>query len=88
VTYKPVGRQRVGKHIRAEEHARNSRTSIARPRVNEQAFSAIERLCFPCGPRRGVIKVCLSKWVSRIGLSSVDGSQRYLRRYGKKGIRV
>jgi hypothetical protein len=43
VTYKPIARQRLGKHIPAEDNARNSRTYIAR------------RRCFPWGPPRGYI---------------------------------
>jgi hypothetical protein len=38
----PVARQRVAKHIPAEENARNNRTSIARQRRGKQALSTIQ----------------------------------------------
>jgi hypothetical protein len=54
--YRPIARQRLGKHIAAEAHERNNWTSTARKRISKQAFSTIERLCFLRVPRRGVIK--------------------------------
>jgi hypothetical protein len=51
----PIARQRLGKHIPAEENAPNNRTSIARKRISKQVFSTIERLCFLRGLCRGVI---------------------------------
>jgi hypothetical protein len=37
VTYRPITRERLGKHIPAGANARNNRTSIARQRINKQA---------------------------------------------------
>jgi hypothetical protein len=89
VTYRPIARQRLGKHIPAEAYARN-RTSIARQQISKQAFSTIQRLCFLLGPCRWVIKRQRRsfEFLSRIGSSSGDGSLRRLRRNGKKGIRL
>jgi hypothetical protein len=56
VTYRPIAGQWLGKHIHAEEYARNNRTSIARQRISKQAFSIITTLCFLLGPCRGVTK--------------------------------
>jgi hypothetical protein len=56
VTYRPISRQRHGKHNPVEAYARNSRTSIARQRISNQAFPTIERLCFLRGPCKVVIK--------------------------------
>jgi hypothetical protein len=56
VTYRPIARQRFGKHIPAEEYSRNSRTSIAKQWISKEAFSTIERLCFLRDSCRGVIK--------------------------------
>jgi hypothetical protein len=41
VTYGPIARQRLGKHIPAEAYARN-RTSIARQRISKHASLTIE----------------------------------------------
>jgi hypothetical protein len=38
VTYRPIARQRLGKHIPEQVYASNNNTSIARQRVNKQAF--------------------------------------------------
>jgi hypothetical protein len=56
VTYIPIARQRLDKHIPAETYAQNNRTSIARQRNNKEAFSTIRRLCFRRDPCRAVIK--------------------------------
>jgi hypothetical protein len=56
VTYRPIVRQRFGKHIPAEAYARNNRKSIAKQRISKQAFSTIEGLCFLRGPCQGVVK--------------------------------
>jgi hypothetical protein len=45
----PISRQRVVKHIPAESHARNNRTSIARQRHGKQALSTINDV-FSTGP--------------------------------------
>jgi hypothetical protein len=37
VTYKPIARQRFGKHIPAGAKARNNRTYIVRQRISKQA---------------------------------------------------
>jgi hypothetical protein len=37
VTYRPIARQRLCKHIPAGANARNSRTSIARQRISKHA---------------------------------------------------
>jgi hypothetical protein len=42
VTYRPIARQRVGKHIPAGANARNNRTSIARQRISKHASITIE----------------------------------------------
>jgi hypothetical protein len=44
VTYRPIARQRLGKHILAQAEGRNNWISIARQRISKQAFSTIERL--------------------------------------------
>jgi hypothetical protein len=46
VTFIPIARQRVGKHIFAETNARNSRTSIARQRSCNNASLTIEEDVF------------------------------------------
>jgi hypothetical protein len=38
VTYKPIARQRFGKHIPAEAYERNTRQAIARQRISKQTF--------------------------------------------------
>jgi hypothetical protein len=37
VTYRPIDKQRLGKHIPAEANARHNRTSIARQRISKHA---------------------------------------------------
>jgi hypothetical protein len=37
VTYRPIARQRLGKHIPAGANARNNRMPIARQRINKHA---------------------------------------------------
>jgi hypothetical protein len=54
VTGIPIARWRLGKHIPAEANSCNNRTSIVRQSISKQAFSTIERLCFPRGPCRRV----------------------------------
>jgi hypothetical protein len=56
VTYRPIARKRLGKHIPAEAYVRNNRTSIARQWISKQVFSTTERQCFLRGPCRRVIK--------------------------------
>jgi hypothetical protein len=58
VTYKPIARQRLGKHkhIPVEACSRNDRTPIARQRISKQVFLTIEGLCFLYGLCRVVIK--------------------------------
>jgi hypothetical protein len=56
VTYRPIARQRLGKHIPMEAKARNIRKSITRKRISKQAYLTIERMCFLSGPCRGAIK--------------------------------
>jgi hypothetical protein len=41
VTYRPIARQRLGKHIPVGVNARNNRTSIARQRTSKHAFLTI-----------------------------------------------
>jgi hypothetical protein len=55
VTYRPTTRQGLGKHIPSEVYASNNRTSIARQRINKQAFSTIERQCFLRSQCRGAV---------------------------------
>jgi hypothetical protein len=40
VTYTPISRQRLGKHIVAEANARNDKTSIVRQRISKHAYLA------------------------------------------------
>jgi hypothetical protein len=54
--YRPVARQRFDKQIPAGANARNNRTFIARRRINKQAISIINKLCFLLGPCQGIIK--------------------------------
>jgi hypothetical protein len=42
VTYRPIAKQRLGKHIPAEANARNNRTSIARQRISKHYSLSIE----------------------------------------------
>jgi hypothetical protein len=42
VTYRPIARQRLGKHILAQAYARINRTSTARQRVSKHASLTIE----------------------------------------------
>jgi hypothetical protein len=64
MTYRPIDRQRVGKHVPAEAYARNNR-------ISKQTFSTVKGLCFLRGSCRWVIKrqrrsfelVVVKKWV-------------------------
>jgi hypothetical protein len=42
VTYRPIARQRLGKHIPAEANVRNNRTSSARKRISKHAYLTTE----------------------------------------------
>jgi hypothetical protein len=55
VAYRPIARQRLGKHIPAGASARN-RTSTARHRSCKHSFPTIERLYFLRCPCKVVIK--------------------------------
>jgi hypothetical protein len=44
VTHKPIARQRLGKHIRAEAYVRSNRTFIYRQQLSNEAFSTTEML--------------------------------------------
>jgi hypothetical protein len=44
MTYTPIARQRLGKHIPAQVYVRNNRTSIARQRVSKHASLTIEAI--------------------------------------------
>jgi hypothetical protein len=88
VTYRPIARQGLGKHIPAE-YARNTKTSITRQQISKQAFWKIERLCFLCVPCRGVImgqrrsfEGVVENWVEfwRLQPKVIEN--------GKKGIRL
>jgi hypothetical protein len=57
VTYRPIARQRLGKHIPTGVNARNNRTSIANQRISRHASLTIERLYFLHGPCKVVINV-------------------------------
>jgi hypothetical protein len=46
VMYKPIARQRLGKHTPAEAYAGNNRTSVAKQRISKQAFTTIEGCVF------------------------------------------
>jgi hypothetical protein len=41
VTYRPIARQRLGKHIPAGANARNNRTSIARLRISKHTIDDV-----------------------------------------------
>jgi hypothetical protein len=56
VPYRPITRQRLGKHFPAGANALKNRTSIPRQRINKHVFSTTEWLCFLRGPCRGDIK--------------------------------
>jgi hypothetical protein len=58
--YRPVDRQRLGKHIPAEANARNSRTSFARQTISKHASLTI--------------KDVLSLWPVQSGYREVFGS--------------
>jgi hypothetical protein len=55
-THISIARQRLGKNIPVEGYAHNNRTPIIRQRISKQAFSTIQRLCFPRVPCQAVIK--------------------------------
>jgi hypothetical protein len=42
VTYRPIARQRLGKHIHSGDNARKYRKSIARQRITKQASLSTE----------------------------------------------
>jgi hypothetical protein len=42
MTYRPIARQQLGKHIHAGANARNNRTSIVRQRISEHASLTVE----------------------------------------------
>jgi hypothetical protein len=42
MTYRPIARQRLGKHIPAQAYARNNRTSIAKQRTSQHASLTTE----------------------------------------------
>jgi hypothetical protein len=65
VTYRPITRQRLGKHIPGEAYACNNRTSTARQRISEKAVLPIDRLCFLRGLCRGIIRDKESRFRSR-----------------------
>jgi hypothetical protein len=46
VTYRPIGRQRLDKHIPVGAKAHKNRKYVARQRMCKQAFSTRESLCF------------------------------------------
>jgi hypothetical protein len=46
VTYRPIARQRPGKHILTEAYALNNMTSIANQWISKNVFSAMDSLCF------------------------------------------
>jgi hypothetical protein len=56
MTYRPIARQRLCKHIPAKAYASGNRTSIARQQISKQAFSTVERLGVLRGPCRRFIK--------------------------------
>jgi hypothetical protein len=73
-----IARQRLGKQVPAEMNARNNRrvffcavltATVGMQRCDKHVSSIIERLCFLCGPCRGVIKgtkkIVWLSWVSR-----------------------
>jgi hypothetical protein len=46
MTYRPIARQRLGKHIPAGDNARNHGTSIARRRIGKHSSLTIEDVLF------------------------------------------
>jgi hypothetical protein len=57
VTYRPIVRQRHGKHIPAGANARSNRTSIARQRINKHASLTIEAVFSACPVQSGYKEV-------------------------------
>jgi hypothetical protein len=51
----PIARQRVAKHIPAEENARNNTNFIARHRRGKHAFATTEEEVFSMDPPRDYI---------------------------------
>jgi hypothetical protein len=70
VMNRPIVKQRLDKHIRAQAYARKNSTSITRQRINKQAFSTVDRLFSAFSVPRGY------KGTKNVGLSSrVVGSE-------------
>jgi hypothetical protein len=61
VTYRPIARQRLGKHIPAEAYARNNKTSIIRQRISKHASSTIEVVSSACSVQSGYKEVFSSR---------------------------
>jgi hypothetical protein len=57
LTYRPIVRQRLGKHIPAKAKARNNKTSIARQRISKHASLKMEAVSSPWFAQRGYTEV-------------------------------
>jgi hypothetical protein len=77
VTYRPIARQRLGKHISAGANARNIRTSIARQRISKHTLT-IEALFSAWSLQRGYkrTKKVVSELLQTIVPNSGEGSLR------------
>jgi hypothetical protein len=53
VTYRPIARQRLDKHIPAEANARDNRTSIVKQRINKHASLTIDAVFSALSERSG-----------------------------------
>jgi hypothetical protein len=53
VTYRPIARQRLGKHIPAQAYARNNRTSTARQWISQHASLTIEAVFYAWSVQSG-----------------------------------
>jgi hypothetical protein len=67
VTCIPIARQRLGKHIPAEENARNNRTSIARQRISKNASLTIEAVFTAWSVQSGYKEVFSNRVSSEMG---------------------
>jgi hypothetical protein len=94
VTCIPIARQRLGKHSRKQ--TRNNYTSTVMQRIStyaslttEAVFSAwsVYMVMRNCSVVEWVVKFGVGCW-RELGLSCGDGSLRWLRRNGKKWIRL
>jgi hypothetical protein len=63
VTYRPIARQRLGKHIPTGASALNNRTSVARQEISKQASLTIEAVFSAWSVQSGYKEVFSSIWL-------------------------